>query len=437
MDVRTMEQIEETDSRTEKEGLVKKLDGTSQRFIAYALDTYRTYGLTLSFDTVMGTLGDVDDAEERLYGSGGRVARKAKAQRPQAWWDELALLLDKLAARELTGTAARTAAMQHFAKAPDATHAKWGLRILHKDLACGVSVKTVQKVIPGLVQPFEVALAFPYDPAKHSLSGPGYVEPKLDGLRMTVVDGVPYTRNGNVVQGVSNILEALRELFARDRVVPWNDLRSWVLDGECIGTGTFEETISKARRAGQEARGLVYHVFDIIKRDEWFSRHTRPLQARRRNLEGYVKDGECIRRVPAVTMTDASFGDMVAFRDMMLEQGYEGAMWKSARAAYPFKRSPAILKFKRFETEEATIIGFKEGQDSFKGSLGSFRIRCESGEETDCGTGFTLAQRNEFWKIKSRLGGRVVEVKFQNLTGKGKLRFPVFIRFRPDKEPRR
>jgi DNA ligase-1 len=269
------------------------------------------------------------------------------------------------------------------------------------------------------VTPFEVALAHPYK-AEFDLSGFGYVEPKIDGLRMTVVDGVGYTRQGNEVQGVGPILAQLASYT------------NYVFDGEVISAGSFESTISKARTAGQANRGLTYHVFDLIRREDWFARKTAVFAGRREELEElFPLSLGPVRLVPSELVEDVTMDQLVVYRDRFIAQGFEGAMWKRSAAPYSFRRTDDIVKIKRFETVDAAVVGTYEGEGKYKGMLGGLVLRLENGLEMRCGSGFTEAQRVAYWK--NALPSWTIEVKFQNETAAGRLRFPVFIRFRMDK----
>ena len=57
-----------------------------------------------------------------------------------------------------------------------------------------------------------------------------------------------------------------------------------------------------------------------------------------------------------------------------------------------------------------------------------------NGVVTQVGSGFADHQRTMYWQNKLSVIGKMVEVKYQNKTPDGKLRFGVFIRFRPDKD---
>jgi hypothetical protein len=65
-------------------------------------------------------------------------------------------LADRLISRELTGHAARDAIALTMSVATQQQWNDWYRRILIKDLRCGVSEKTVNKVVPGTVPVFTV-----------------------------------------------------------------------------------------------------------------------------------------------------------------------------------------------------------------------------------------------------------------------------------------
>jgi DNA ligase-1 len=92
-----------------------------------------------------------------------------------------------------------------------------------------------------------------------------------------------------------------------------------------------------------------------------------------------------------------------------------------------------LLKLKRFETVDCKIVGTQEGKGKLKGCLGAILVDV-SGVESRCGSGFDDETRTTLWSVKDSLIGKTVEVQYQNKSKDGALRFPVFIRMRPDKD---
>lgn len=403
------EACEAVGSRLEKERILKDLDPLGQRLMMLALDPAITFGVTVDEDKLPDCT------------TGARMITRQ-------FWPQVELLANELRSRELTGNNALGRVELVLTQAPDFFAQKWTARLLNKNLRCGVHVSTVNKVFFGLVEPFAVALAKPYDPARHDMRGSWIVEPKLDGLRMVVIDGVAYTRNGRVIDAAPHVLARLREIDPLDK---------FVFDGEVMGSGDFDESSGQIRRKSVTNEGIYYNVFDVIRRDEWSFKRTAPLSDRKNLLlELMVSDNKgAVRVVDWVGMTpDPTTAELFEIRDEFITRGYEGAMLKDLNSPYVFKRSDSLLKLKDFTDADCTVVGSYEGKGKLKGMLGGLELSLDGGATCRVGSGFSEEQRAKLWIERASLPGRVVEIQYQNKTAEGSLRFPVFIKFRPDKE---
>jgi len=78
--------------------------------------------------------------------------------------------------------------------------------------------------------------------------------------------------------------------------------------------------------------------------------------------------------------------------------------------------------------------------DSLPDKLGAFVVDYK-GNRLNVGSGMTDEQRDEFWRLRQALTGRVVEVKYKEessdkKTGLLSLQFPIFVSLREEgKEP--
>lgn len=401
-----MNRIEDTTSSLEKKQLLRELNTHSQRAIRYALDPFITFGIT------------VDTVPEKDLFSFDTMKNDVE------WWQLGFDLMDALAARQHTGYRARDLVRGWLGKAPDDEHAKWGMRVINKDLRCGVSVGLVSDVFPALLEKFSVSLAQPYEGEP---LGPGWVEPKLDGIRMILIDGVAMSRGGHQLQNVDHIVQHMKDLGLT------ND---YVWDGECLDPSASFEATSGSTRNTQNDGGLrlVFHPFDVIHRNQWRTRKTNSLALRKEELQTFapLMESDIVRPIIGEYVENPSHYSMLDARDRWLKQGFEGAMYKDAHAMYQFKRSSAMLKFKKFETLDAKIVDVEEGRGKFVGVLGSLVVEHEDAR-FNVGSGYTDAERVSLWELRETLIGKTVEVKYQNKTVKGKGRFPIFIRLRPDK----
>ncbi len=409
-----MNDIEKVSSRLSKEGLLKGEIDT--RFLKWALDPIITFGVTV----------DTDEMVERWEPDTYLLGRDSMAPQSRGeWWDAFDVMLGQFSRRELTGNAAlqkMEAVLMHAITKDDVL---WACRVINKDLRCGVQVSTANKCFPGLIDPFEVMLAREYDPDKHDVGGM-IVEPKLDGLRMVVIGGQAFTRNGRTIETVGHILAELAQF------------PNLVFDGEVMGDTDFDADSGRTRRKSTGTdEGLRYNVFDVIAIGDWKLKTSYPLRDRKANMEDLFRTADLKftkmvswEELPAAT-TLQELQDR--FRDRFVAQGYEGCMLKDPESGYVFGRSDALLKFKPFLDADGAIVEFQEGKGRHKGRLGAIFVEID-GVVTRVGSGFSDKQRDLIWGSRDTHLGRTVEVKYQNKTPDGKLRFPVFVRFRGDKD---
>jgi DNA ligase-1 len=322
-------------------------------------------------------------------------------------------------------------------------------RILRKDLRCGISEVTVNKIAKKLKKPeysvpvFECQLS--HDSANHEtkLTGKKIVEPKLDGVRcLTVIDYeqrtvTQYTRNGKVLENFGHITEYLAGFMDEFG-------RSYVLDGEIMST-SFQNLMKQVhRKENVNANDAILNLFDIIPLVEFKQGKSVMGQRRRseflKNFANIFSDSGFINIVPQREFDLDVFTDEIEFKDYMkemVEAGFEGIMIKEPNATYQCKRTTDWLKMKPFIELSLEIINVEEGTGRNVGRLGA--IIChgvDDGREiqVNVGSGFSDSDRSEFWDTRDTLPGQVVEVRAdaitQNQDGTYSLRFPRFLRFR-------
>ncbi len=425
MNIALLMDIESAAGRKDKEALMKspRMDPFTKEVLVMSLDPFTTFGITVD---PMRFTGDGDDFDEKLWGHTKPVRSKPTKRAILGFWAEYSELLSRLAARKLRGNEAQNSVYNMLHKAPDSESRDWAIRILNKDLRCGVSTKTAAKVWPNLVKTFDIMLANPFDPVKHGelvSREIGYLEPKFDGMRVTIIDGKPYSRYGHVIEGVDHLLDDIPDLT----------LSRYVLDCEVVGA-TREESIGSARRKKNKDTNTTLKVFDVIMLQEWASRVTRSLTQRKLDLAIVAKTfGKKVQAIPGTRVQGYLAEDLYEYRDEQIASGFEGGMWKRADASYPFKRGDDVLKLKLFESHDYEIIDTVEGTGKYKGMLGAFVCRLDNRATVNVGSGFTDAHRKNYWAERRNLVGQYAEVKFQSVkTSNDSLSHPVFMRLRKD-----
>ena len=366
-------------------------------------------------------------------------------------WASFKVLADQLINRELTGHAARDA----IELAMDvATVEQWNgfyRRVLIKDLRCGVSEKTVNKVAKKIGMPqysiptFTCSLA--HDSANHEkkMVGKKQIEVKLDGVRvLTIIRGNKvemFSRNGKQFHNFDHIIEEIKEVL-KDNQAPY-DL---VLDGEVM-SANFQDLMKQIhRKETVQNSDAVLHLFDIcpledFKRGKW----DKPQSFRSAATKAWVeKHSSVLKHVQALEWEDVDLSTpegnkrFVELNKTAVDGGYEGVMIKDIDAPYECKRTHAWLKAKPFIEITLKVVDVEEGTGRNEGRLGAIIVEGEDdgyNYHLNCGSGFTDDQRSSFWADRTNVIGSLVEIRADARTKSQdsetySLRFPRFKTFR-------
>lgn len=404
-----LDELRSTTKRTEKELILQKykFNNDAQTYLKCSLNPFWTFGID---KIVIPHLGN-----KKMVGQ---------------YFEDFRILLFKLRDRKLTGNDARNT-ISSFIKNFDSQSQDLIVCAIKKDLRAGLSEKTVNKIMPGLIPVFDVQLATKLESLSDLNQIQTYrVEPKFDGLRLISIykDGVIsfYTRNGNVLELPKLRIELKKIMREGD-----------VFDGELISNLGFQSLMSAKKKKIDESH-MSYTVFDYIPVD-CFERgnSTTPLNKRLYTLEimfkSAIKNGLNKNIVFKTPDTLAYPKDIMEYYNKIIAQGYEGIMIKDLNSGYECKRSKSWLKVKPINDMDCKILDVLEGTGKNKGSFGSFLVAQENGKLAQIGIGFSDKQREEIWKNKKQYKSRCVEAKYQELTKDGIMRFPVFVKFRIDK----
>jgi DNA ligase-1 len=109
---------------------------------------------------------------------------------------------------------------------------------------------------------------------------------------------------------------------------------------------------------------------------------------------------------------------------VIVAQG-EGLMLHLANAYYQQGRNSALMKLKKYQDAEATIIAHTKGKGKYQGKLGAIEVKTADGVIFKIGSGFSDHQRANPPKI-----GTIITFKYNGLTQAGIPRFARFWRVR-------
>lgn len=419
-------ELESDNSRLFKESVVKReAEAGNDEFFRgcrAALDSMITYGVR----QVEPKTGD---------GRGISASR---------FWDTV----KQLAERELTGDAARGAINYLRMNATEAEWNNWYRLILIKDLRCGVSEKTINKMVEKIngkytIPVFSCQLA--HDGANHEnkVSGRKLIEVKLDGVRVITIcypsgHVDQYSRNGKELVNFPHIKQQIAKHAKLFKTAV-------VLDGEVMSS-SFQDLMKQVhRKSDVTSNDAVLNLFDILSLDEFKAGvGAYPQSDRSTLLNNWYEPIQ--DHMPNVTVVGQELVDLDSSEGLArfgqinadaIAGGYEGIMIKDPGAVYECRRSHAWLKQKPFIEVSLTVVGFEEGNGRNAGKLGA--IICEGeddgkGIRVNVGGGFTDNERDDFWNNRDSILSHIAEVRAdavtQNQDGTYSLRFPRFKGFR-------
>ena len=360
--------------------------------------------------------------------------KKTELLNPQDAWNNFIRIAMICAKREKTGNAAIELMQSAFSRATK-DQERWMRKILKKNLAIGISVKSLNKIQPGFIPTFEVSLAQKFD-MKRVKGDEVYVEPKLDGIRCLAIvengEAKLFTRAGKLI---SNFDETVgKELKLMD---------DGCYDGEIMSNDFTDLMRQVYRKDNKNITDVYLALFDYIPLNEWRTGKSQTSCRKRYEiLEDQVSRGyrsarrysalfDYIRTVDRYTLP-SDYEKIKAKHDEFVTNGYEGAMVKNIDAPYSFGRDWSVMKFKSFFDVDVEIKGMLEGTGKHEGKLGSFVIDYK-GKEVRVGSGLNDETREKLWVNPNSHIGRIIEVRYQEETPDGSLRFPTFVCFRNDK----
>lgn len=386
------------------------------------------------------TFGVIPDAD--MLASGGSGSGLFHETAPSVFH-----LLKRLAERELTGNNARNEIV-HVGKQLSVKSYKLLMRVISKDLRCGLGGSTVNKVMPGLLSEFNVMLAAPYEPEK--LKFPVRLEPKYDGMRVVArrpgfQEWAFFTRSGKSVDTVpEQITIELEALYHKLGDAAELSAAGVVFDGELMGE-SFKETMEQARRKDSTFENARFHVFDWLPLPVFEDLKKRHKEAsvydvRRKFLQTAFRalDPQPLQLVLPTSYLANSIEEVEQYYTNARARGLEGLIIKNIKGHYHPKRHADWMKRKAEETIDLPIVDVEEGTGKYAGMLGAFVVQ-KGDIRVSVGGGYSDRQRQDFWtdwhQFRPALEGVQIEIEYQEETPDGSLRHPRFVRLRTDKEP--
>ena len=357
-------------------------------------------------------------------------------------------LAQGLRERKVTGNAAQTAINYLRMNAKQDEWNLWYRRILIKDLRCGTSETTINKIAGKVNEAYNIPVfscQLAHDGANHEskICGRKFIEVKLDGVRVITIvypDGTvdQFSRNGKELVNFPHIAKQIAKhaIFFQEPMV---------LDGEVMSS-SFQDLMKQVhRKSDVTSDDAVLNLFDIVTLRDFqagASSHTQTdrsyaLKAWYTALADHMPNVQVVGQELVDLDTSEGVARFNKINSDAVAGGYEGIMIKDPAAGYETKRTVAWLKQKPYIEVSLTVVGTEEGTGKNVGRLGALIVEgTDDGKliRTNVGSGLTDDNRISYWAARDNLVGNIVEVRAdavtQNQDGTYSLRFPRFKGFR-------
>jgi len=347
-------------------------------------------------------------------------------------YDNLFYLLDDLADRNITGHTAIEAVNNFIAKYSKFDYLIY--QIIDRNLETRATTSLINRVFPGLIPTFDVALAYDFTKVKkvNLADGTWYISRKLDGVRcITIIRNNSikfFSRNGKEFETLGKVREEIERLGLTD----------CVLDGEiCMmnndGTDDFQGILKQIQRKEHTIQKPRYWVFDCLTLEEFDSgRGEEKLQERRQRH--IFTDSTILATLPQTRVYTEH--EVLDFRQMAKAHGWEGLIARRD-VGYEGDRTKNMLKIKEFFDAEyrviETIIGPQRvivNELEVEETMLSAVIIEHKGNRVQVGSGFSIAERREYYSHPEKIVDGIITVTYFEETtdqhGNNSLRFPVF-----------
>jgi len=262
-------------------------------------------------------------------------------------------------------------------------------------------------------------LAHDYNKRGKDIKFPCYAQRKLDGVRCLAISSSGlFSRTGKAFPHMDHIRAEINSLP-----------KGTILDGELYSDSlNFQEIVGLVKKETLKPEDapkmlkIYLCVYDTVQ------------DGTNEERNAYLKNLFKTHKFKALKLlpTDVAnnLDDVKKLHAEYVADGYEGLILRNKAGLYKVgHRSADLQKYKEFKDDEYKIIGFKEGDGIEKGCV---IWVCETKDKKPFSVRprGTHEDRAEAFKSASKLLGKTLTVRFQELTEDGIPRFPVGLAIR-------
>ena len=354
-------------------------------------------------------------------------------------------LVTMLASRKVTGNAA----IEHLQYVLENVSDKNALvleRIIGKDLKCGASDSTANKIWPKLIHTYPCMLCTPFDEKLVSkMKFPAYAQMKMDGMRFNAIvraGKVEFrSRNGKEILLLGNLEKEFAALAGKiDCVFDGELLVMDQFDYQFMDRQSGNGILNKANKgtiSAKEASTVHASLWDLIPYEEFISgRCVTPYSKRFSSLEAIVSKQKPQDKKIWIVSSEIvqNIEEAQGIFQNYLSLGHEGIILKDGSGVWEDKRVKTQIKFKAELDCDLRIIDIQPGTGKYTGMVGAYICESEDGVvKVDVGSGLTDEERTNF-NVIGKIATVLYNARIKNKQGEESLFLPRLVEIREDKD---
>ena len=265
-------------------------------------------------------------------------------------------------------------------------------------------------------------LAHRYNEKKGDIKFPCFVQPKLDGVRCVVVGNKLYSRNGNRFPVLPHIENELK-LYNKNNLI---------LDGELFTDDiNFEKIVGlvkKYKKSEEDEKNslkIYLNVFDYID-------SKLPFNKRLINLNQFFEKNKNMKYIKQVKTEECpQEKNIEEFLEKYTKEKYEGLIIRNKSGLYEENtRSVHLQKLKKFIDEEFEIIDYTTPDQGKEVGCVIWICKTKEGKQFSVRPSGNYQERKKLFREAKKYIGKMLTVRYQELTNGHVPRFPVGVTIR-------
>jgi len=265
------------------------------------------------------------------------------------------------------------------------------------------------------------------------------VQRKYDGLRCRArldpdSNNVDLIKRGGDPISYCNLLKRIFKVLI-DKLYYLNPSLEpgWQFDGELynhdLALNQIEGIVNRSVNVHEDENKLYFYVFDLIPPS--VNTENAQYYVRRTILDtlfNRIKNSKLVSLTQYVKLAKEYHCNdpqqIEEMHDQFVQEGYEGAIVKSWYKDYVISRTYNIMKYVKFNSIEATIVGFDKAKGTEEGAI-IFTIKLPNGLTQGTRPTGTIENRCKMYDEGDKYIGKSCTVRFKDYTNTNRLHAPV------------